>query len=82
MLTVLKSEVENSNILKLRKDSQGNGRFATDSQDCPLMSFSDPSTGTFHQTRVIADDTACSVNGVLQETVFLSFQKKKKFFVL
>ena len=54
MLTVPKSEVENSNILKLWKDSQGNGQFATDLQGHIQMLDSDPRTGKFHQTRVTA----------------------------
>ena len=52
MLTAQKSEVENSNILKLRWDSQGNGRFTTDSQGHIQTSDGDPRTGTFPQMRV------------------------------
>ena len=65
MLMVTKSEAENSNILKLRYDSQGNGRCATDSQCRKLKSDGDPMAGTFLQTLVTAGDIASCVNGVL-----------------
>ena len=61
---VLKSEVEILNISKLPQDTQGNGRFATDSQGCKQTSDGDPRTGMFHHTRPIGEDTACSVKGV------------------
>ena len=64
MLTVLKSEAENSNILKLRQDMQGNARFAIDSQGHIRTSDSDPRTGTFSEMRVTARDILCSVKGV------------------
>ena len=44
---------------------QGYGRFSTDLQGRIWTSDDDSRTGTFHQTRVTAVDTACSVNGVL-----------------
>ena len=47
-----------------KKDVQGNGPFATDSQGCIQMSDGDPRTRTFHQTRLTAGDTACNVNGL------------------
>ena len=61
MLTVSKSEAENSNILKLR-----HGQFVTDSQGWIPTSDGDPRTGTFPQKQFTAGDTACSVKGVLQ----------------
>ena len=64
MLTVPRSEAENSNVLKLWWDSQGNGRFATDSQGHLQMSDGDPRTVPFSPNVVTAGDTACSVNGV------------------
>ena len=57
MLAVPKSEVETSYILKLRRDSQGNGRF----YGCQTMIQGQV---MFSQMRVTADDTACSVKGV------------------
>ena len=62
MLTVRISEAEISNILKLRYDLQGNGRFTTDSQGHIQTSDGDPRT--FHQTGITAGDTTWSVNGV------------------
>ena len=59
MPKVLKSEAEILNSLKLSKDSQGNGQFATDSQGLKRMSDGNPRTGTFHQITV--GDTACNV---------------------
>ena len=52
--------------LKLPYDSQGNGRFATDSQVCNQTLGGDPRTGMFHQTRPSASD---SVKGVLMATM-------------
>ena len=58
----------NLNSLKLPWDSQGNGRFATDSQVCKWLSDGDPRTGTFHQTWPTTGNPACSVKGVLRVT--------------
>ena len=62
---VPKSEAKILNSLKLLWDSQGNGRFTTDSQVCKWMSNGNPRTGMLHQTLPMAGDTACSVKGVL-----------------
>ena len=64
MPTQSKSGEEILYILKLLRDQQGNGQFATDSQGCIQKSDGDPRTGTFHQTHVTADDIACNVNEV------------------
>ena len=64
MLTVPQSEAEIKKFWKQPWDSKGNGQFATDSQGHIRTSDGDPRTGTFHQTRVTAGDTACNVNGV------------------
>ena len=50
--------------LKLRKDSQGNGQFATELQGSIWISDGNPRRGTFHQTQVTMGDTPCSVKGV------------------
>ena len=47
MLTVPNSEDKILNILKISRDTQGLGRWATDSQVCQQMSGGDPRTGTF-----------------------------------
>ena len=65
MQTLLNSEMEILNILKLWEDVEGNGRFATDLQGRKQISGGDPRTGTFHYLWVTMGDTACSVNGVL-----------------
>ena len=65
ILTVPKSEVGNSNILKLRKDSQGNGRFTTDPQGRIQTSDGDSMRGMIPQTQVTLGDTTCSEKGVL-----------------
>ena len=61
MPKVLNSEAKILNILKLLYDMQGNEWFATDLQICKSTPESDPRTGTFHQMRVTAGDTACIV---------------------
>ena len=73
MLTVPKSEAETLNILKLWPDSQGNGRFATDSQGHIRMSDGDLRAETFPQTWANTGDTACRVKGVygMSELEFL-----------
>ena len=48
-------------ILNLPRDTQGNGRFATDVQGRKWTSGGDPRTGTFHQMQITAGDAACSV---------------------
>ena len=60
----------NFKILKLPWDMQGLERWATDLQVCKWMSGGDPRTATFHQTRLNAGDTACSVKGVLPMYMF------------
>ena len=62
---VSNSETEISNILKVRYDLLGNGQFTTDWQGHLWMSDGDPRTRTFHQMRVTAGDTTCSVTGIL-----------------
>ena len=58
------TEIRGGNF-KQSKTSVGNGQFATNMQGQIRTSDGDRRTGTFHQTRVTAGDTACSVKGVL-----------------
>ena len=69
MLKLSKSEAEILNSLKLPKDDQGSLQFATDSQGHTRTSDGNPMTGTFPQTWPTTGDTACSVNGVLKNTI-------------
>ena len=58
------SEAENSTILKLWLNVQGNEWFATVLQGHIQKSDGDPRTGMFSQMRFTVGDTTCSVNGV------------------
>ena len=57
--------MENFSFSKTSKNAQGNGQFSAESQGCIQASNGDPRTGAFHKLWVIADDTICSVNGVV-----------------